>query len=544
MTDSEGLTTTPPPPTGCTPFHQLPRLVQVNTVAIGAVLLGLSAVLWPAWRHDPDLSHGMFVPVLFCLLVYEARRSLNPTFLATKKGATWIATAFCALAVGLLGIAGVYAAVLDWSHSLVGFLLTLSGTSLLTALWIGYSDRRIRGFPFNWTAAVAILLWPLAAPLPPGTYARLSLALQGGVTASVMATLHLVGIAAYRQGNVIELARATVGVSEACSGVRSLISCLAAGLFFSGILLTRVRSRIILIVAAPILALVMNFFRSLILTLVSSRGISIEGAWHDATGVGIIVLTGLLLALFAFWLDGKPPAVAPPQPPGPRLQSRPGIQPRLAVTLLICVGLSLFLLENTHPLRAPEEKTLDLSALLPPVPAEWKTIPDPDMTSYSDILRTKVLASRSYFLPQAKGPALQVTFYLAYWAPGQAPVSLVASHTPDACWPGSGWVASPLKDSHQAVRVSGRSLDEAECRLFVNDHYPQYVWFWHLYGHRALTYEDPYSFSRLLGLAFRYGFQHNQDQLFVRVSSNRPWPEIASLPVVQDFFRNLKPLGL
>jgi hypothetical protein len=35
-----------------------------------------------------------------------------------------------------------------------------------------------------------------------------------------------------------------------------------------------------------------------------------------------------------------------------------------------------------------------------------------------------------------------------------------------------------------------------------------------------------------------------EDQLFIRVSSNRPWQEVAAQPVLRQFFGNLEPLGL
>ena len=59
----------------------------------------------------------------------------------------------------------------------------------------------------------------------------------------VVRVLGAVGIAAFQDGNVIELARTSVGVSEACSGVRSLISCTVAGLFLSATLVRRPLNR-------------------------------------------------------------------------------------------------------------------------------------------------------------------------------------------------------------------------------------------------------------------------------------------------------------
>jgi hypothetical protein len=95
-----------------------------------------------------------------------------------------------------------------------------------------------------------------------------------------------------------------------------------------------------------------------------------------------------------------------------------------------------------------------------------------------------------------------------------------------------------------ALEIGDRILAPAECRLFQLNGFEIYVWFWHLYGGRPLAVVDPYSATRFVKLAWRYGFDHAKDQLFVRVSSTRPWPELARQPAFQQFFANLKPSGL
>ena len=67
---------------------------------------------------------------------------------------------------------------------------------------------------------------------------------------------------------------------------------MAAGLFFSAAFTTRLRSRAIVLLAAPCIALALNFVRSLFLAYIASRGTSIAGEWHAATGFAIILLTG------------------------------------------------------------------------------------------------------------------------------------------------------------------------------------------------------------------------------------------------------------
>jgi hypothetical protein len=137
-----------------------------------------------------------------------------------------------------------------------------------------------------------------------------------------------------------------------------------------------------------------------------------------------------------------------------------------------------------------------------------------------------------------------VTLYVAYWKPGAADASLVDMHSPDACWPGTGWSPEPVEHERAVLGVAGRTLPPAECRMFALAGIETRVWFWHLYGGRPVSFVDPHSVARFLELAVRTGFGPPQEQLFVRVSSNRPWEEIASEPTLRHFFDNVRPLGL
>ena len=73
-----------------------------------------------------------------------------------------------------------------------------------------------------------------------------------------------------------------------------------------------------------------------------------------------------------------------------------------------------------------------------------------------------------------------------------------------------------------ALEIGGRTLPPAESRLFARNRFETRVWYWHLYGGRPLNIVDPYSATRLLRLAWRYGFGRAEDQLFVRVSRTGP----------------------
>lgn len=506
-------------------------------------LLGLTSVLlWPHWQENPDLSHGFFMPVLFVLLLREAMQQPAARFLPTHPLKTALVVASLVAGFAIIGVGGLYSASVGWNHSLVAFTLTAGVVTILFAGLLVFSDQKIRLLPFNWPALVAIGLWLLCAPIPPGTYSRITVNLQLMVSEHVLEALHLLGVAASRHGNIIELATTSVGVEEACSGVRSLISCIFAGFFFSATLVRRPWARAFIIGLSVPLALVMNFLRSLILTLLANKGVDITGTWHDLTGFAVLGVTAVILGGLAILLDQGGTA-KPAERTLPDGNWRPDFgTSSLATGLVLTAGLALFFYVSTRP-NPHSEKPPQLLTFLPAEAPGWQVSTSTDLYQFSGVLKTDILAERTY-QTRKNGRTIQVNVYLAFWQAGQSSVSQVAMHTPDACWPGAGWIAQPAKAKEEQLPLAARVLPPAESRQFMSQNHPQYVWFWHLYNGRPISYEDPYSAFRLLQIAWRHGFSRNGDQLFVRVSSNLPWDELKDEPLVNEVFQNLTSLGL
>lgn len=500
----------------------------------------------PAWTHNPDLSHGLFAPIAFVLLVREARRQGPSRWLAQGPWRSLAIAATLAAAVLLLVTAGLLAASVGWSHALVEFVLAAALAAYLGAALLVLSGRETGFVPFNWISLTAIGLWLLAAPLPHGTYARITLALQGEVTSGVMQVLHWLGIPARQRGNVIELAHASVGVEEACSGIRSLLSCTYAGFFFAAWQVRGAARRIALIVIAPCLAIAMNFLRSLILTLLANHGTDISNFWHDATGYAILAVTAGLLGGIALALGRESPRRTGTMPSPVPGRGTGGKTPVIAFWFGTAAAGAVggFFLLNARPSVRADAPVPDIAALLPVDAEGWTVLTARDLYRFSSILQTDHLCERTYL--KGDGDNLtQLTVYVAYWRAGQAPVSLVVSHTPDACWPGAGWTPSEVDDRRVTLSVPGVDLAPAEHRLFANAlDFRQNVWFWHVYDGRVINYRDPYSVPALLRIALQYGFSRDGDQFFVRMSSNRRWDELAHEPLVREILSNLSTMGI
>ena len=70
----------------CTPFRALRWPAKVNVVGLCAAIVAFSVLLWPVWLHDPDLTHGLFMPFLAVILAVESRRDPSARFLSSGVG--------------------------------------------------------------------------------------------------------------------------------------------------------------------------------------------------------------------------------------------------------------------------------------------------------------------------------------------------------------------------------------------------------------------------------------------------------------------------
>jgi exosortase len=520
-------------------------LTWLNGSLLGAQAVLISLYLWPQWRQDPDLSHGLFMPAIFVLLLWEARHTPPARHPAAGAWTTILTALLSGAALAGLTAAGLFAVSLGWSHSLVAFVLAAAFAAALLAGLVALSASPPALLPLNWITLVAAGLWLLAAPIPPGTYTTLTLRLQTWVTGNVLHALHVLGVAAQQRGNLIDLASTTVGVEEACSGVRSLVSCVFAGFLFSALLVRRPPARAVLLLLAAPLALGMNFVRSLTLTLLANAGVNISGFWHNATGYSILVVTAILLIGAALVLEPRGRARVPAPAPAVPASRRAAVagQAVLAATLLLASGITGFFVAHTRAVPRDAGPVPDLAAILPASAPGWRVVTTGNLYQFADTLQTRDLEQRSYFKGTPEN-FTQVTVYLAYWPPGQASVSTVATHTPDACWPGVGWQPVPTGATRFRPVVAGRTIPRAEYRLFTSNGFRQHVWFWHLYDGAPITQRDPRSPRELLAIALRYGFRKDGDQMFVRISSNRPWDAIANEPLVAEIFAHLRHYGL
>ena len=259
-------------------WRQWPALLLslATLILYQSVLVGLVR----QWSADPNYSHGFLVPVLTGYLIWRKRNEMAATPLCYSA----MGTAFIALSLGLLFL-GTLGAEL--------FLQRISLWLMIVGLFLyflGWSRLRVVAFP------IAFLLFMI--PLPAIIYNQVVFPLQLLTSHLATSCLHLTNaVPIAREGNLLVLPNSTLEITEACSGIRSLISLLAFSLGYGHLAETNLSMRILLGLAAIPLAIVSNAAR-LIITAVLVYYISpraAEGLPHAMSSYVIVITAALLL---------------------------------------------------------------------------------------------------------------------------------------------------------------------------------------------------------------------------------------------------------
>ncbi|MBX3746981.1 MAG: exosortase/archaeosortase family protein [Verrucomicrobiae bacterium] len=245
------------------------------------------------WRALVEFQHGWLVVPLAAYLAWERW----PTRPASEPPASaWGPLLLALFSMPLVLVAELHKHAVA-STAASSFALSLGCTGFLLALiWLQHGAPMARRFAFP------ILFLFVAVPIPRLLWNPVVLGLQGFITVLNVEALNLLGIPAFRTGNVIQLPQGAVGVDEACSGIRSLQASIMAALFIADLTFRRGGAKVLFLVVGVALAVVGNFGRSLYLSITAARrGVDAIDVVHDAAGWSVLMFTAAGLAALA-WL--------------------------------------------------------------------------------------------------------------------------------------------------------------------------------------------------------------------------------------------------
>ncbi len=264
------------------------------------------------WTHNPELQFGWAVLALCLYLLGQAWP--NQPILQLRWSFPGVLAAL--LGCFVLFVTQLYQAAYGLTPASMsglggGFLLVVCANLNYVWGWPG-----VRRFAFCFGFLVVSL------PIPSLISAPIVDRLQVGIASVDVALLNLVGIPSIRTGNLIAIASGTVGIDEACSGIRSLQATLMISLFLGQLYLFSAARRIFLVLAGFALAVFFNLVRTFVLVCIASdSGLGALEKWHDSTGVTILVACFFALWGLGVWWRRRPGA-APASPDHERLSDK------------------------------------------------------------------------------------------------------------------------------------------------------------------------------------------------------------------------------
>jgi exosortase len=328
-----------------------------------------------------------------------------------------------------------------------GINLAKIGFSMAGAWWLG--GRRLLGITL-----FPLLFFLTAVPWPAKISQPFQQNLMIGVAQVVSESLLWMNIPVTPEGAVLHLSRGTVGIVEACSGIRSLQSGLMIALAVGELLwISRVR-RAVLVALAVFLALVSNFGRTLALCwIVEKNGSEAMHAAHDTAGnIAMYSLYGLIF-IAGLWLARGTKDIWPRKDAGTwrerigRLSwgHVPDFRPLLGMTVAMFVTVHAWywvLQWKAKPQTEPQFTVLPGNTKQEFEPSVWDQL----KPTTGDLVDRKV----------ADAPLGSVSIHHLFWRPS-AMSRTALHHRPDVCMPGSGWKQQGSVEETE-VTLNGQSL--------------------------------------------------------------------------------------
>lgn len=226
------------------PSHRLTWIQVGVVIALAAWLWGSIVSTWLAqlWG-DPNYSFGLIAVPVAAWFAWRRRHELQRISKQTSYGGlAFIVFALVVLFAGTLGS--------ELFLSRISFVFFLFGVSWYVG---GWGHVKLLALPLG--------LLVLAIPLPEVVFNQVAFPLQ--LLASHIATvmLDVFGVPVLREGNIITLPKITLGVAEACSGLRSGFSLVALSVIYGQLCESKNITRIALVLTALPIAVLVNSIR-------------------------------------------------------------------------------------------------------------------------------------------------------------------------------------------------------------------------------------------------------------------------------------------
>ncbi|MDF0675131.1 MAG: VPLPA-CTERM-specific exosortase XrtD [Nitrospira sp.] len=462
------------------------RSFLFTSVLVVALLVYMYAdslvFLFSRWFGTEDYSHGIFVPLISGFLIWQSRHRLSQV---SGEKSWWglgvIALGLVLYVVGELSTLFVILHVSLWIV-IVGLAVTL----------LGIRGTRTITFPLGYLLT--------AIPLPMFFYEGLSSKLQLWSSSLGVGCLQLVGVMAFREGNVIDLGPVQLQVAEACSGIRYLLPLTSLALLCAYLFKDRMWKRVVLVLSSVPISIMINGFRIGMIGLLVERygNGAAQGFYHLFEGWVIFMVSfGLLIMEMA--LLGKLGAAVSRKSLSERLTWRnqesevvrevglknppgnifsPGPAYLCSVALFVPFTLLSTMLMDREEIPPPRTAFVDFPMQI----SGWRGEPYPLEQQYIDALRFDDYVLADY----RSGVQHPVNFYAAYYRSQRKGQS---AHSPQSCLPGGGWEIESLTQRELSMPPGVMEPLRINRAVIQKGEQKQIVMYWFKQRDRNLTDE-------------------------------------------------------
>ncbi len=251
---------------------------------LAGLYAGILRDLARQWWDDPNYTHGFLVPIFSGFLVWQRRKQLA----ALPAKGSWIGLPVLLAGLGALLLGEIGAENFLMRSSLI---VVLAG---LVLFHLGRDSFRVLAFP--------LLFLFFMVPLPATLFYAMAFPLQSLAARNAAWTLDMLGVPVLLDGNIIHLTRQSLGVAEACSGIRSLISLFSVAVAWAVLTLPGVWSMAVFVAAVIPITILANAGRVVITGLIGQWfGVDYaQGFFHTFSSWLVFVFAfGCLLATHA-----------------------------------------------------------------------------------------------------------------------------------------------------------------------------------------------------------------------------------------------------
>jgi exosortase len=405
-------------------------LLAITAGSIAAPLLWHLSCFW---QIDPQYSYGWVVPLLSVYLAWRRWKG-RPAAEPAPKGTTLCLFA----ALSFLSVVWlIQETTPDWSVvSWILAILTAASLALLVTRASGLSMARHFLFP------ICFIL--TAVPWPHRLEIAIVQNLMKYVGTAAAECANWMGIAALAKGNLIQLTNGYVGIAEACTGIRSLQAILMVSLVIGELLRYSALKRGLFIFLGAAIAIICNVARTVVLVIVASLwGVDALSAWHEPTGLVVLITAFALLGLIASWMPGNTLSELRESSKGrPSASGRWSLPWPLAAA--ICIWVTATFIFTNYWYRSSEPDSLRLEIRWPENEDAFRYLPMQDEAQHV------LLCTEARMATWVDSDGDGWTLFALCWAPGRSATQSARLHRPENCFTASGAV---LKRELEATTV-------------------------------------------------------------------------------------------